>query len=133
MDSPLETISRFRLAEAKLPEVKKVEFQAEIRIFQSERGWHTFYVDQLINGYLISEIDGRAKYSGEYGNAAESVLKQERDRERLLLSAGFPMIRSYFESLRVGPDGNCGYVNSIRHALQKYPSPAVPLPREIIL
>ncbi|WP_458750028.1 hypothetical protein [Corynebacterium sp. S7] len=133
MDSPLESLSRFRLLEANLLQVKSIEYQAKILITDERGRPHIFYADQLINGYLISELDGRTKYNGTYGDIPEEVRQKERDRERLLLNAGFPIVRHYYSALRLDENGSCAYVRSIQSALRRYPQPRHAPPRVVQL
>lgn len=133
MDSPLETLARYRLNEAKLPEVKTVEFQVEISFLHPHRGWQSYFVDQLINGYLVCELDGRSKYNGSYGVSTEYVLNAERERERMLMTAGFPVVRYFYETLLLDESGTCGYIRSVQQALRRYRTPKAPPPRSIRL
>ncbi|WP_018296798.1 hypothetical protein [Corynebacterium lubricantis] len=119
----MESLARFRLIEANLPQVKSIEYQAKIQITDERGSRHTFYADQLINGFLISELDGRSKYDGTYGDIPEEVRQKERDRERLLLNAGFPLVRHYYSALRLDAQGSCAYVRNIQKALRRYAQP----------
>lgn len=63
----------------------RVEPQARIGAFR---------VDLLIDGWLVLEVDGAAKYDGQtYGRAVEDVIRSERDREVYLQNQGFVVRR----------------------------------------
>lgn len=129
MDSPMETVARYHLLQANLPEIKSIEYQAKIEVVLPNGFRRRFYVDQLINGFLISELDGKTKYNGTYGDIPADVIQKERDRERLLLNAGYSIVRNYYAALRVDEQGTSAYVRSIRAALNRHPATRRPLPR----
>ncbi|MHA2788827.1 hypothetical protein ACXZ66_06730 [Corynebacterium sp. S7] len=125
MGSPLETIARYRLIKADLPGIRDIRFQVKVEITDAEKVRHVFYVDQLINSYLVVEIDGRTKYDGTYGEQPAAVIKMERDRERLLRSAGFIVIRTYHDGLKQEPDGSCAFIREVHRTLETVPPPKI--------
>jgi len=84
IQSVYETLGRYRLEQADLPEIVSLIPQATLR-----EGGETFYPDLLINGFLIVEIDGDIKYEEN----AIGALLQERRRERELQRRGYTIIR----------------------------------------
>lgn len=84
IQSVYETLGRYRLEQADLPEIVSLIPQATLR-----EGGETYYPDLLINGFLIVEIDGDIKYEEN----AIGALLQERRRERELQRRGYTIIR----------------------------------------
>ncbi|MDD7582881.1 endonuclease domain-containing protein [Corynebacterium sp. 32222D000AT] len=84
-ESPYESLARGLLIHSGLAKRHRVEAQAQIGAFR---------VDLLIDGWLVLEVDGAAKYDGQtYGRAVEDVIRSERDREAYLQNQGFVVRR----------------------------------------
>lgn len=84
-ESPYESLARGLLIHSGLAQRHRVEPQARIGAFR---------VDLLIDGWLVLEVDGAAKYDGQtYGRAVEDVIRSERDREVYLQNQGFVVRR----------------------------------------
>lgn len=84
IQSVYETLGRYCLEQANLPEIVSIIPQATLR-----EGGETYYPDLLINRFLIVEIDGDIKYEEN----TIGVLLQERRRERELQRRGYTIIR----------------------------------------
>jgi len=122
--SPWETKARLLLIDAALPEVQSVETQVEFRDPLTGR---SYFVDILINGWLVLEVDGRSKYRGEYGDPA-TVLLDERDREKALQNLGSVVLRVGVKELTDGGEGECTMVQLVRRGLHSFTAPTT-LPR----
>lgn len=109
--SALETWGRYLLEEADLPEISSIKPQVLFRV----KG-RRFYVDLLINNWLIIEFDGSVKYLGA---DAGLNLRKEADRQHDLLNTGRPMIRVSHADL-----ANGRFVPMVVEALRNYPRPA---------
>lgn len=84
-ESPYESLARGLLIHSGMAQRHRVEPQARIGAFR---------VDLLIDGWLVLEVDGAAKYDGQtYGRAVEDVIRSERDREVYLQNQGFVVRR----------------------------------------
>lgn len=117
--SPLESKARVLLMEANLPEVKSIRAQARF-FYNGNRSY--FDVDLLINEWLIIEIDGEVKYDGRtFGRKTEDVIKDERQREKILQNAGNVVIRVGHEDLVQRADGRCGLIDLVESAFRIYP------------
>lgn len=118
--SVAETLARLALMQANAPEITSITPQASFT-----DGRATFYVDFLINAWLILEVDGRSKYAdGAYGRSTTETLLAEREREVRLMKKGNPVVRVYWEDLFPGEDGVCPVVRVVLEALAKYPRPS---------
>lgn len=84
IQSIYETVARFSLEKAHLPGVSSIIPQAIL----PEPG-QIYIPDLLIDGWLIIEIDGAAKYQQ---NPTVTIMA-ERERERLLLRRGYTILR----------------------------------------
>ena len=98
-ESPLETVARDRLLQ--LPEVVTLEPQAEIAYRGDYGELCLSRVDFLINGFLVAEVDGAAKYSGIYGDPRK-VITREKTRENGIQAEGFPIVRGDWTSVMEG-------------------------------
>lgn len=84
-ESPYESLARGLLIHSGVAQRHRVEPQARIGAFR---------VDLLIDGWLVLEVDGAAKYDGQtYGRAVENVIRSEREREVYLQNQGFVVRR----------------------------------------
>ena len=84
IQSVYETLARFKLISAQIPGITSIIPQARIRC-----GPANYYVDLLINNWLILEVDGECKYETN----TLPVLLRERQRERELLRQGYGILR----------------------------------------
>ncbi|WP_156802610.1 hypothetical protein [Corynebacterium lubricantis] len=131
MDSALDTRARLTLEAADLPEVKSLEFQANITFEDPQGRLSNYRVDALINGFLICEFDGLVKYQEKFGETVQDVLAKERMREHHLLTAGFPIVRAHWAELDPENPDASSFVNRLRQALERYPVPHQPPARHI--
>ncbi|WP_155895156.1 endonuclease domain-containing protein [Corynebacterium vitaeruminis] len=94
-ESPLESRARVALLTAKVKGLETLEFQKEITVAP-----HLFRADFLINGWLVVEVDGRAKYDGAtFSQSAEQAIREEREREVHLSRQGFRVLRVHDEDI----------------------------------
>lgn len=107
-DSALETWGRYLLEEANLPGVHSIEPQVRFDV-----NGRTYYVDLLVNGWLIIEFDGNVKYRGEN---AEMNLVREAQRQHDLLNSGRSMLRVSHADLESGR-----FLVMVVDALQRFP------------
>lgn len=113
-----ETLARFLLLRAGLPEIRSIQPQA--RIHYGPYGQY-FEVDLLINGWLIIEIDGEVKYDDEtYGKVAE-IIKDERDREKILQNLGYVVVRVGYRHMSSRADGSCEFLDLVSARLNSSP------------
>lgn len=70
--------------------ITAVEAQAEIVDEQTQR---VYWVDLLVNGWLVIEIDGRAKYDGITYGPVEQTILAEREREKVIQNQGYVVLR----------------------------------------
>lgn len=61
--------------------------------FIDEETGETYYVDFLINGWLILEVDGDVKYDGVTYGKTDEVIRKERRREKSLQNMGKVVMR----------------------------------------
>lgn len=115
--SAQETIARLVLLEADLPQITSIEYQVEI-IY--DNGRRSFFVDILLNGWLIIEIDGANKYTGFYGKKTDKVLLEERARENILKNEGRQVLRFSAPDLKQDPDGDCVMLRAVADTLDNY-------------
>lgn len=88
--SALESHARILLVLADVPGIESIVAQAEIR---DPATGTTYYVDLLVNGWLIVEIDGEVKYDGESFGGTDDVIRDERRREKALQNTGRVVVR----------------------------------------
>lgn len=86
--SAYETCARLLLLG--LPGITSIVAQAE---FIDEETGKTYYVDFLINGWLILEVDGDVKYDGVTYGKTDDVVREERRREKSLQNQGKVVVR----------------------------------------
>lgn len=115
--SAQETIARLVLLEADLPQVTSIEYQVEVPY---DNGRRAFFVDILLNGWLIIEIDGANKYTGFYGKKTDKVLREERARENILKNEGRHVLRFSASDLKPGPNGDCVMLRTVAETLDNY-------------
>lgn len=53
---------------------------------------------------VILEVDGKVKYAGTFGEAAEDVVQNERRRQHELESMGYTVVRALWEDIVVHPE-----------------------------
>lgn len=82
--------TRARLLLQSIPGVNSVVAQA--RFVDAGTG-EVFYVDFLINGWLILEVDGDVKYDGVTYGPTDDVIRAERRREKSLQNTGKVVVR----------------------------------------
>ncbi|MDO5670319.1 MAG: hypothetical protein Q4G50_09965 [Corynebacterium sp.] len=87
-----------------------------------------YFVDILINGWLVLEIDGKSKYNGEYGEDPEKVILDEREREKALQNLGTTVLRTGKKDMDDNPDGPCVMLQTVQRALHNF-DPPKSLPR----
>lgn len=90
--SPLETWGREQIRHAKIPGITSVQLQVRIDVAHQK-----FWVDMVVNGWLIVEFDGGVKYDGD-----DQALRREARRQHLIVNAGWTMIRVGFQELAQG-------------------------------
>lgn len=90
--SPLETWGREQLRRARLPEITSVRLQVRIDVAHQQ-----FWVDMVINGWLVVEFDGGVKYDGD-----DQALRKEARRHHLIVNAGWTMLRVGYQDLARG-------------------------------
>jgi hypothetical protein len=94
-ESPVETLGRFAFISAGQP--------APLSNVWVTDGLHSYRVDLLIEGTgVVLEADGDVKY--EDASAAVAVIKAEKERERLIRSMGFGVVRFDFALALHRPD-----------------------------
>ncbi|MDO5512044.1 hypothetical protein [Corynebacterium sp.] len=123
--SPWETKARLLLLRCGDPAIISVETQVA---FQDPITGKVYYVDILINGWLVLEIDGLTKYRGAYGDDPETVILEERAREKALQNLGSVVLRVGKEDLEEPEVGYCVMVQLVLRGLQSFTAP-VSLPR----
>lgn len=119
--SPWETKARLLLQRCQDEAIVSVETQVK---FHDPITGKDFYVDLLINGWLILEIDGKSKYRGTYGVDAETVIVDEREREKALQNLGSVVLRAGKKDMDEPDEGHCDMVLQVLRGLQNF---AVPL------
>ena len=82
--------SQARLLLGAVAGVVTVEVQAE---FIDRRTGERYYVDFLINGWLILEVDGDVKYDGVTYGKTDDIIREERRREKELQNQGKVVVR----------------------------------------
>ncbi|MFD5868157.1 hypothetical protein ACFWGD_06030 [Corynebacterium sp. NPDC060344] len=82
--------TRARLLLRGLAGIVTIEVQAK---FIDEETGETYYVDFLINGWLILEVDGDVKYDGVTYGRTDDVIRKERRREKALQNMGKVVVR----------------------------------------
>lgn len=122
-ESALESKARWLLVTADLPGVTSIKTQ--VRISYDEHGSY-FQVDILLNDWLIVEVDGAVKYDGFTYGRTDQIIRDERQREKILQNLGKVVIRVANADLNVRPDGGCGMFDLIETALANF---VVPVPR----
>lgn len=123
--SPWETKARLLLEESGIKDIELVETQVEFR--DSITG-KSYFVDILINGWLVLEVDGKTKYDGTYGDTPDKVILDEREREKALQNLGTSVLRTEKKDLETLPDGTCRMVQMVQRALGNF-NPPKSLPR----
>jgi len=123
--SPWETKARLLLEESGITEIVSVETQVE---FKDTITGKPYFVDILINGWLVLEVDGKSKYTGEYGDEPEKVILNEREREKALQNLGTTVLRTDKSGLDAKPGGTCEMLQMVQRALQNF-NPPKSLPR----
>lgn len=117
--SPLETLARDRLLQAivqgRLRRVETIEFQVGFQLREPNREPTMVWVDILINGYLVVEVDGGEKHSGAFTSAEES-LRRERERETKLQNLGARIYRVKREGI-TGPD----FIPQLQRVIDQFP------------
>ncbi|MDO5671137.1 MAG: hypothetical protein Q4G50_14195 [Corynebacterium sp.] len=88
--SPKESHARYLLLTSDIV-LESLELQAEI--IDPETG-ETYYVDFLINGWLVLEIDGDVKYDGVTYGRTDATIRAERQREKAIQNTGKVMRRT---------------------------------------
>ncbi|RNE49661.1 hypothetical protein [Corynebacterium alimapuense] len=121
--SPLESKARFILCSARLAQVTSISTQVEFRMASSGRRYR---VDLLVNGWLIVEVDGQAKYHYGFDEDPDEVIRGERAREKGIQNGGFPVLRVGAAQLRQAPDGSCEFLDLIVNALANFSRPQDP-------
>ncbi|GAB3704793.1 hypothetical protein [Corynebacterium nasicanis] len=119
--SPWETKARLLLLECGEEAIISVETQVQ---FYDEITDKYYFVDILINGWLILEIDGRAKYLGTYGTDPETVIVDEREREKALQNLGPVVLRAGKSHMEEPPEGHCEMVLMVLRGLKTFTAPA---------
>lgn len=99
--SPLETLGRDAILQAEIPEIRTIEYQAEIRYTGYYGEFREAQVDVLINGWLVVEFDGRVKYSGNYGEPRDVTVAQ-LDRQNAVQALGFFFLRAGWGDVKSG-------------------------------
>lgn len=118
--SPWETKARLLLQRCGDPAITSIETQ--VRFLDSDTG-ATYFVDILINGWLILEVDGRAKYLGVYGEDPGVVIRGEREREKALQNLGPVVLRVGKEHMEERGDGHCVMVQMVLRGLRNFTPP----------
>lgn len=117
--SALESATRLRIIDAALPEIRSIELQVR---FPAARDGRFYFVDILINGWLVLEVDGRRKYrSGAYGKTREETLIDERDREVWLQNLGLVVRRVGAKDLQADPGEECPLIVIVGSTLRAFP------------
>ncbi|MCP1388246.1 DUF559 domain-containing protein [Corynebacterium sp. TA-R-1] len=88
-DSPYESLARALLIEAGIGPI-----QTQVKILH-------YFVDILIDGWLIIEIDGDIKYEGP---DADAVRKREHDRQKQITNKGYVILRYPADFIRRHPE-----------------------------
>lgn len=70
-----------------------VTIVAQAEIIDPETG-RRYYVDFLINGWLVLEIDGDVKYDGVTYGPVDEIIREERRREKNLQNMGKVVVRT---------------------------------------
>ena len=92
-DSPLESASRVRIAELQLgTPATQVEFVINGRLIRVDFYWAEFD--------LVGEADGYGKYQPKPGQDALAAVRDEKEREQLLLAAGKEVVRWGWREVR---------------------------------
>lgn len=99
--SPLETLGRDAILQAEIPEIRTIEYQAEIRYTGYYGEFREAQVDVLINGWLVVEFDGRVKYSGKYGEPRDVTVAQ-LDRQNAVQALGYFFLRAGWGDVKSG-------------------------------
>lgn len=123
--SPWETKARLLLQESGIEEIFLIETQVEF--LDPITGKH-YFVDILINGWLVLEVDGKSKYTGEYGDDPEKVILNEREREKALQNLGTSVLRTQKSDMDEAPDGHCEMLRMVQRAVKNF-NPPKSLPR----
>lgn len=109
-ESPWESAARAHIVQARLG--VPIELQKQIMGYRA---------DICLDGWLIVEIDGDAKYRGGYG-APEEVIARERQREKELTNAGYRVLRYSPRQIKQDPEG---MIAAIRRELNMGPRVAL--------
>ena len=99
--------------------VTSLEVQVE---FIDEESGQSYFVDILVNGWVILEIDGRGKYRGEHGIPTETVVIDEREREKALQNLGPVVIRAAPGDLEV-TEGSCVMLRRVLDVIDNHTPP----------
>lgn len=119
-ESTLESKARWLLITAALPGVTTIRTQ--VRIIYDDRG-NYFQVDILINDWLIVEVDGAVKYDGFTYGRTDQIIRDERQREKILQNQGKAVIRVGNADLNIRPDGSCRMFELVNTALANFVAP----------
>lgn len=123
--SPWETKARLLLLRCGDAAIVSVETQVKFHDPVTEK---IYYVDILINGWLVLEIDGKSKYLGVYGDDPETVIRDEREREKALQNLGSVVLRVGKKDMEEPAVGYCAMVQLVLRGLRNFTAP-VSLPR----
>lgn len=95
--SPLETVARYWiLMWGLVPPAEQVPLWVGGRTLRPDFLWEKERV--------ILEVDGKVKYAGTFGEAAEEVVQNERRRQHELESMGYTVVRALWEDIVVYPE-----------------------------
>lgn len=97
-ESPLETLGRDSILQARIPGLVSLEQQVEFRYETSWGEPKIGRLDLLVNGVIVVELDGRGKSAGDW----EGVTREERERERWAMHGSTVLIRATWEDVRGG-------------------------------
>lgn len=96
-ESPLETVARYWILMWGLaPPAEQVPLWVGGRTLRPDFLWEKERV--------ILEVDGKVKYAGAFGEAAEDVVQNERRRQHELESMGYTVVRALWEDIVVHPE-----------------------------
>lgn len=119
--SPLESKARYLILKSELAGIQTFELQAEISVGPEEN----YFVDFLINDWVVVELDGKIKLDGTTFGKTDEMLRKERAREVAIQNTGRRFIRAGWEHLEVGPDGRVPLLMLIDDALRTHPVPVL--------
>lgn len=125
-DSPLETLARMILlemvAQGMLSDVHP-QRHITTALARAGRPATGYFVDFLLDGWLVVEVDGRIKYDGvTFGKPLDAVLRAEQNREYELRHRGFRVIRVRHEDVLRRDDGSSRLRDLVLAELRQPPS-----------